>query len=197
VLLKEIHHRVKNNLQVVYSLLALQGNGIADNDIRTLFDESCNRISSMALIHEKIYSSEDLSHIDFSHYLQELAQNIAGTYLRPEIKVVVAAEPIFLDISRGIPCGLIVNELVSNSFKYAFPTGLDGQITITMNRTQGGKYLLTIADNGIGFPGDVDFRQTRSLGLQLVTVLAEQLQGDIVLTTTAGTLFSISFPGST
>ena len=197
VLLKEIHHRVKNNLQTVYSLLALQANSITDNDVRVLFDESCNRIGSMALIHEKIYRSEDLSHIDFSHYLQELTQNIAGTYLRAEIKVIVAAEPIFLDINSGIPCGLIVNELVSNSFKYAFPDGRAGQITVLMNRTEGNRYLLTVADNGVGFPGDIDFRQTTSLGLQLVTVLVGQLQGEISLTTDAGTRFTINFPGQT
>jgi PAS domain S-box-containing protein len=197
ILLKEIHHRVKNNLQVVYSLLALQASSIADPDIRILFDESRNRIGSMALIHEKIYSSEDLSHIDFGYYLQEMVQNIAGTYLRPEIKVVVAAEPIFLDINSGIPCGLIVNELVSNSYKYAFPAGKGGQITIAMNRAAGGRYLLTVADNGIGFSPDIDFRQTTSLGLQLVTVLAGQLQGEISLSTAAGTRFTISFPGKT
>jgi PAS domain S-box-containing protein len=197
VLLKEIHHRVKNNLQIVHSLLALQANSITDSDMRSLFDESCNRIGSMALIHEKIYRSEDLSHIDFSHYLQELTQNIAGTYLRAEIKVIVAAEPIFLDINSGIPCGLIVNELVSNSFKYAFPDCMAGQITVLMNRTEGNRYLLTVADNGVGFPGDIDFRQTTSLGLQLVTVLAGQLQGEISLATDAGTRFTINFPGQT
>lgn len=197
VLLKEIHHRVKNNLQIVYSLLALQANGIADSDIRTLFDESRNRIASMALIHEKIYSSRDLAHIDFNHYLQELVQNIAATYLRPEIKVVVEAESIFLDINCGIPCGLIVNELVSNSFKYAFPAGENGQISIKMNCAAGGRYLLTVADNGSGIPVDIDFRKTTSLGLQLVTVLVGQLQGEIFLATDAGTRFSISFPGPT
>ena len=197
VLLKEIHHRVKNNLQIVYSLLALQANGIADHDVRSLFDESRNRIGSMALIHEKLYRSNDLSHVDFSHYLQELTQNIAGTYLRPEIKVIVAAEPIFLDINSGIPCGLIVNELVSNSFKYAFPAGKTGQITVKMTCTEEGRYLLSVADDGIGFPENIDFCKTTSLGLQLVTVLAGQLQGEISLSTAAGTRFSISFPGPT
>jgi len=197
VLLKEIHHRVKNNLQIVLSLLTLQANGIADHKIRSLFDESRDRIASMALIHEKLYSSRDLSHINFSQYLQELAQNIASSYQRPEIKIVVGKEPIFLDIHSGIPCGLIVNELVSNSFKYAFPAGSGGEITIELTRSEEDEYLLTVADNGRGFSQQVDFRNTPSLGMQLVSVLTEQLQGSIELDTDAGTRFSIRFPART
>lgn len=197
VLLKEIHHRVKNNLQIVHSLLVLQANSIADQEIRTLFEESRNRIGSMALIHEKLYRSKDLSHIDFSQYLQELTQNISCTYQQPEINIIVGREPIFLDINSGIPCGLIVNELVSNSFKHAFPARQEGQITVVLTRPTGKSYLLTVADNGGGFPDAIDFRNTTSLGMQLVSVLTEQLQGTIELYTDAGTRFTISFPGRT
>lgn len=195
VLLKEIHHRVKNNLQIVYSLLTLQANGIADNDIKVLFNESRDRIGSMALIHEKLYNSSDLSYINFSHYLQELTQNIASTYQRQEIKLSVEVESIFLDINSGIPCGLIVNELVSNSYKHAFPKGEAGQIRIGMTRGATGQYQLTVADNGGGVPPHVDIRNPTSLGLQLVSVLTKQLQGEISLNTDAGTRFIITFSG--
>lgn len=196
VLLKEIHHRVKNNLQIVYSLLTLQANGIADSNIRVVFDESRDRIGSMALIHEKLYNSSDISHINFRQYLQELAQNIAGTYQRQEIVIVVEGEPIFLDIHSGIPCGLIVNELVSNSFKHAFAEGRSGQITIGLTRSDAEHYLLTVADSGSGLPPHIDIRNTTSLGMQLVLVLTEQLQGRLELERDAGTRFAITFPGS-
>jgi len=194
VMLKEIHHRVKNNLQVVYSLLNLQAKGIADQTVRAMFEESKNRVSSMALIHERLYRSEDLAFIDFKEYLQRLIVGIADTYNRRDIVINVDMEPLSLDINKGIPCGLIVNELASNSLKHAFPEGRNGKITLCINKNNAGQNILTIADNGIGFPAGIDFKNTSSLGMQLVTVLTGQLNGTIVLLREEGTKFIITFP---
>jgi len=194
VLLKEIHHRVKNNMQVIYSLLNLQAQGIADGAVRAMFEESRDRVNSMALIHENLYRSQDLAHIDFKAYLQSLVQGIASTYKRREIAVSVAMESMALDVNAGIPCGLIVNELVANSFKHAFPDGRTGTIRVGMRRNAAGECVLSVVDDGIGLPADMDFRSTASLGLQLVNVLAGQIRGKLELTRDAGTGFSVTFP---
>ncbi len=196
VLLKEIHHRVKNNLQVINSLLNLQAKNIADTKIRAIFEDARNRVNSMALIHQKLYQSEDLSHINFNEYLGSLVAGIADTYKRRDVVVSVDREPITLDVNVGIPCGLIVNELVSNCLKYAFPEGRPGTITVGISKDGKGSNVLTVADNGIGFPDAVDFRTTSSLGLQLVNVLTRQIQGTIELSRTEGTAFRITFPDS-
>jgi two-component sensor histidine kinase len=195
VLLKEIHHRVKNNMQVIYSLLNLQAKGIADSALRTMFEESRDRVNSMALIHEKLYRSEDLAHIDFREYLQSLLEGISNTYKRNDVVILVEMEKIVLDVNVGIPCGLIVNELVSNSLKHAFPEGKEGKIKVGINTDSQGNYVLFVEDNGTGFPPEVDFRNTLSLGLQLVNVLTGQIRGTIELARTEGTRFSITFPG--
>ena len=195
VMLKEIHHRVKNNMQVIYSLLSLQAKTIADKKVRALFEESQNRISSMALIHEKLYQSKDMAHIDFKEYLQSLVRNIAGAFKRQEVHVSVDMDSLALDVNAGIPCGLIVNELVSNSLKHAFPAGRTGEIRVGLSLTAGGTYLLTVADDGVGFPSDADFRKTSSLGLQLVNVLVGQIHGTIEMASEAGSRFVIAFPG--
>ena len=195
VMLKEIHHRVKNNMQVVYSLLNLQAKGIADPAVRAMFEESRNRVSSMALIHEKLYRSADLAFVDFKEYLQSLVVGIAATYNRPDVLLIVDMEPLALDINVGIPCGLIVNELVSNSLKHAFPKGRGGTITLGVSKDSTGQNVLTTRDNGIGFPAELDFKNTTSLGMQLVTVLTGQLNGAIELLRDAGTKFTITFPG--
>jgi len=196
VLLKEIHHRVKNNMQVIYSLLNLQAKGIADPTVRALIEEARNRVHSMALIHEKLYGSEDLAHIDFKEYLRSLVGSIADTYKRHDVDFSVNMEQLTLDVNVGIPCGLIVNELVSNSLKYAFPDGRKGTITLGINKNSEGRYVLTVADNGVGFSPAVDFRNTPSLGLQLVNVLTKQISGTIELSNEGGTRFTITFPGT-
>lgn len=194
VLLKEVHHRVKNNLQVIHSLLNLQARDITDSPVRALFEESRNRVRSMALIHEKLYRSTDLAYIDFREYLKSLIAGIADTYKRRDIVFSVDMEPVALDVNVGIPCGLIVNELVSNSLKYAFPEGRHGTIKAGINRNSEGSYVLFVEDNGVGFPAGADFRNTRSLGLQLVNMLTSQIHGAIELSRTEGTRFSITFP---
>jgi len=195
VMLKEIHHRVKNNMQVVYSLLNLQAKSIGDPAVRAMFEESRNRVSSMSLIHEKLYRSADLAFIDFKEYLQSLLAGIADTYHRSDVTCVVDMAPLALDINDGIPCGLIVNELASNSLKHAFPEGRQGTITIGISKNSTGQHVLTVADNGIGFPAGLDFKNTASLGLQLVTVLSGQLNGVIELVQGEGTKVVITYPG--
>ncbi len=196
VMLKEIHHRVKNNMQVIYSLLNLQSKTITDQTVRAMFEESQDRVHSMALIHEKLYRSADLAHIDFKEYLKSLVTSIAKTYERPDIILSVEMEPLALDVNVGIPCGLIVNELVSNCLKYAFPAGRKGTVTLGIKRNSEGNNILTVADNGIGFPENIDFRNTASLGLQLVNVLTGQIHGTIELLKEEGTTFRITFPGT-
>ena len=193
-MLKEIHHRVKNNLTVIYSLLDLQAKGINDEQTWVKFEESRNWVLSMALIHQQLYQAEDFSRIDFKGYLQGLVGTIAETYKRQDVTVSVEMEPVTLDVNVGIPCGLIINELVTNCLKYAFPEGREGPIRLGITLNSEGDYLLFVEDDGIGFPADIDFRNTSSLGLQLVNGLTGQINGKVELTSEGGTSFRITFP---
>ena len=198
VLLKEIHHRVKNNMQIVSSLLDHQTQYIKDKNVIEIFAESQNRIASMALVHEKLYQSKDLAKIDFHDYINDLVANLFQSYVENsgKIKLNMNIENIQLDIDLAIPCGLIINELVTNSLKYAFPDGRNGEIKIVFRKTDENMLELVISDNGIGIPLDLDFRKTGSLGLHLVTILAEnQLHGKINLNRNEGTEFRIEFKG--
>jgi PAS domain S-box-containing protein len=196
VLLKEVHHRVKNNMQIIFSLLSLQAKRVADPTTRLMFDESMNRVSSMALIHERLYHSKDLTNIDFKGYLQSLVDAISSIYHCPNVTCTVEMETLFLDVNAGIPCGLIANELISNSFKHGFPDGSKGVITVAVCKNIQGEYVLTVKDNGIGYPPNIDFKTTSSLGMQLVNGLTAQLHGTMELSTVDGTKFSITFPGT-
>ena len=196
VMLQEIHHRVKNNLQVIYSLLNLQAQGIADEAARAKLEESKNRVLSMSLIHEKLYQSQDMAHVDFKEYLQSLVSGIADTYKRPGVIVSVEMETVHLDINDGIPCGLIVNELVSNSLKYGFPAEKPGTVKVGITMSSEGDHVLFVEDDGIGFPKDIDFRNPASLGLRLVNALTGQIHGKIELSGESGTRFSITFRGN-
>jgi len=196
VLLKEIHHRVKNNLQVISSLLNLQSQHITDKDSLEMFQESQNRIRAMALIHEKLYTSEDFSHIDIAAYIQDLTTSLFSTYtVSNAIKVTIAINDIFLTITTAIPCGLIINEMVTNALKHAFPHQQKGTITVSMTPSDTDSLILTVSDTGIGFPEGIDFRNTTTLGMQLVTSLVEQLEGTITLDRSEGTTFTITFRG--
>jgi len=197
VLLKEIHHRVKNNLQVVSSLLNLQSQHITDKDSLAMFQESQNRVRSMALIHEKLYTSEDLSHIDIASYIHSLTHQLITTYRTASSRVSmnIAITDIFLTITTAIPCGLIINELVTNALKHAFPQERDGTITVSMTPSNKDSLILTVSDTGIGFPKEIDFRNTTTLGMQLVTSLAQQLEGTITLDRSEGTTFTTTFRG--
>ncbi len=196
VMLKEIHHRVKNNMQVIYSLLNLQAKGSADTAVRVILEESRDRVNSMALVHEKLYQSKNMASIDFKEYLQSLVLGIASTFKRHDVLVSVEMDSLALDVNVGIPCGLIVNELVSNSLKYAFPDGRTGAIKLGINKNSEGNHVLTVQDNGVGFPAEVDFRNTMSLGLKLVNVLTGQICGTIELLQAEGARFTITFPGN-
>ena len=183
VLLREIHHRVKNNLQVISSLLNLQSGYIEDQKSLEIFRESQTRVRSMALIHEKLYQSKDLNKIEFAEYINSLTKDLFSSYNidSEKIKLKCDLEGIYLEIDTAILCGLIINELISNSLKHAFPDGRGGEVVIDLKKDANEKYTLFVRDNGVGFPKNLDFRNTDSLGLQLVTTLTDQLNGTIEL----------------
>ncbi len=195
VLLKEIHHRVKNNMQVITSLLSLQSKSIQDEQALSVFQDSQNRVKSMALIHETLYQSKDLSRINFAEYLQKLVAHVSRSYrIRPEaVKIKVDVDDVSLPIDSAVPCGLIINELASNSLKYAFPADRRGEINITFTRTDA-HYLLKVSDTGVGLPPGFDPEKGKSLGMKLVRMLASQLCGELAFRNGAGTTFEIRFP---
>ncbi len=195
VLLQEIHHRVKNNMQVISSLMALQAGYTDDDRVHQMFRESQGRIRSMALVHEQLYRSHDLARIDFSQYIHELTSNLMRSYQRTmgTIRLDVKSDPIYLDIDTAIPCGLIINELVSNALKHAFPNGRDGLITVAFQKSRDRSLSLMVRDNGVGFPEGLNVYKTESLGLQLVTSLTAQLNATIGLQQNGGTVFEIRF----
>ena len=195
VLLREIHHRVKNNLQVISSLLNLQSGYIEDKKSLEIFRESQTRVRSMALIHEKLYQSKDLYKIEFSEYIKSLAKDLFSSYNidYERIKLRSDMEGIYFEIDTAILCGLIINELISNSLKHAFPDGRKGEVYIGLKKSSESNYTLILKDDGIGFPPNINFRKTDSLGLQLVTTLTEQLGGEIELSRNGFTEFKIEF----
>ncbi|WP_440948385.1 histidine kinase dimerization/phosphoacceptor domain -containing protein [Methanosarcina sp. T3] len=210
---KEIHHRIKNNLQVISSLLSLQAEYFSDKKVKESFRDSQNRVISMSLIHEELYRTREMADVetfDFKAYIQKLANELFRSYLvgSEDIHLKLDLENVFLGMDTGIPLGIIVNELVSNSLKHAFPEGRSGEIQIKLHRTGSSQrkgcnrhpgsceiseFLLTVSDNGIGFPEDIDLKQTSSLGLQLVNILVEQIEGSIELERGKGTEFRIKF----
>ncbi|MEG4281970.1 PAS domain-containing protein [Microcoleus sp. A006_D1] len=195
ILLKEIHHRVKNNLCVVASLLELQSNTVADPQLALMFEESQNRLYSMALIHEKLYRSTNLAEINFGEYLEDLVTNLFHSYNISDnrIQLQVIAEPISLNLETATPCGLIANELVSNTLKHAFPHGTSGTVSVECYQTGDREIHLFVKDNGIGFPEELDFRKTNSMGFQVVCTLTDQLEGTIELSRKIGTAFHLIF----
>jgi PAS domain S-box-containing protein len=195
ILMKEIYHRVKNNLMVISSLLSLQSRYIKDKDTKEIFRESQNRAKSMALIHEKLYKSEDLKHINFTEYLQNLSNDLYNTYTTDKnlVKLVLDVDNIILDVEISIPLGLILNELLTNSLKHAFPDGRNGEIKVELHLKDDGRYYLSVEDNGIGIPKDLNLKKTGTLGMQIINSLTEQINGEIILDSNMGTKFSIFF----
>jgi PAS domain S-box-containing protein len=195
VLLQEIHHRVKNNLQVIASLLNIQVFSETSEGARQGLIESQTRIQSMALVHQLLYQSKDLAQIDFSEYIGNLISRLAQTYstAADRVRVVTSAAGIRLDVDRAIPCGLILNELVTNALTHAFPNGRKGTITVTFSE-DADNITLTVADDGIGLAKQIDFDDIRSFGLQIARTLAQQLDGTISLTGTRGTVARVTFP---
>jgi two-component sensor histidine kinase len=196
-ILKEIHHRVKNNLQIIHSMLNLQLSHIKDAKAIEMFKESKDRVYSMALIHEKLYQSESLANIDLGEYIPSLLVNLFHSYgaAARGISQQINIEPFTLSIDRVVPCALILNELVSNSLKHAFPSKLDlkGEVRIHLYHADN-LAKLTVSDNGIGLPADFKIENCESLGMKLVIVLIKQLRGTIQINTNSnGTEFAVAF----
>lgn len=192
LLLKEIHHRVKNNLNVISSLLSLQSKYIKDKAALEVFKESQRRARSMALIHKMLYQSIDLKCINFGEYIQTLTEELFGTYATGDnIKLNLAVGDILLDINTAVPLGLIVNELVSNSLKHAFPDNREGEIIVEFNKNN--QYHFSVADTGVGFPEDFDYRKANSLGMRLVNTLVDQINATMEVHQENGSCFKIKF----
>jgi len=194
ILLKEIHHRVKNNLQIISSLLNLQADYVTDAKALQCFEESQDRIRAMALVHEKLYGAEDLSRIDMGSYIRSLSDKLLRAFLLPgNVTVSIQAGPVFLGIETAIPCGLILNELMSNIAKHAFPHERSGQVQILLQRRSTDQLILIVEDNGVGIAPDIDLTSANSLGLRLVDALVSQLDGTMQLDRERGTKFTIQF----
>jgi len=193
--LKEVHHRVKNNLQVISSLLYLQSIHITDSNTLEILKESQSRVKSIALIHEKLYRSTELARLVFAEYVRDLIANLFSTYgvNRENLTIQTRIDDVNLDVDTAIPCGLLINELVSNVLKHAFPDGRSGEVWIELESRGPRQCVLTVRDNGVGMPEGFDWRTSNSLGLQLVVDLARQLDGTVEVQTTQGTAFRIAF----
>jgi PAS domain S-box-containing protein len=180
VLLKEVHHRVKNNMQVISSILNLQSSYVSDDYALSLLKESQNRIKTMAYIHESLYQNKSFTSVNFSDYIATLTNNIIQSYAVSEEKVrlILNLEKINLNLDNSIPTGLIVNELITNAIKHAFPSNMKGFINVNL-KSENNTVYLEVKDNGVGFDSDIDFRNTNSLGLQLVSTLIDQIEGDV------------------
>ncbi len=194
VLLREIHHRVKNNMQVISSLLNLQEGYIDDEKYSGMFQESKNRIVAMALVHDRLYQSENLASINFPEYISSLASTLFQAYRTTgNIALKMDVEDVSIGIDSAIPCGLILNELISNSLKHAFPDGRDGEIRIDLRSDSDDNITLIVGNNGVEFPEDLDWKNIESLGLQLVNILTQQLHGTIEIDKSNGTAFEIKW----
>jgi two-component sensor histidine kinase len=195
MLIREIHHRVKNNLTVISSLLELQSGQINDDAAMGIFDEARNRVNSMSMIHDRLYRLDDLSGMDFSEYLCSLTEQLFRNYRINDSKVRLDlnVQDLILDIDTVIPCGLIVNELVSNALKHAFPEGSEGVLNVELKKGDNDEATLIIRDNGVGIPGGLDIHNVDTLGMQIVTSLAAQIDGRLELQRENGTGFMITF----
>ncbi|MGE0562520.1 MAG: sensor histidine kinase, partial [Flavobacteriales bacterium] len=196
ILLKEVHHRVKNNLQIISSLLNLQTNYIKDEEANDLFQETKNRIKTIALVHEKLYKSSDVEHVNINHYIESIIELLSYSYDKEYIDVSIDIEEFVFekfDMEKAIPLGLVVNEIVSNSYKHAFNKKLKGNININLY-SQDKLATLIIADNGSGISKEIDLENLTSLGLELIDSLVNQLDGNYQIKNERGTTFSINFP---
>ena len=194
VLLKEIHHRVKNNLQIIISLLNLQSGYIKDEATLKAVKDGQLRVRSMALVHEKFYQAEELLEINFGDYIEKLCQYLYQAYgdKTDRVQIRLNVDPVGLDMDTAMPCGLLINEIVSNSYKHAFPGENTGVITIDFHRNDG-LILLKIKDNGVGLPANIDVTATETLGMQLIQALTGQLDGNLDVERDNGTCFSVVF----
>jgi PAS domain S-box-containing protein len=195
VIIKEIHHRVKNNMQVISGFLQLQSNYIKDPESAEQLDECQRRVRSMALVHEKLYQSRNLGFINVAEYIQSLATDLQESYVvQADIRFTVDVDNVNINLDIAIPCGLIINELLTNSLKYAFKAKSSGIVNITLHLSPDHRFTLTVSDDGTGLPEDFDIASTATLGMQLVHVLVRQLGGEIAISSHPGTRFVITFP---
>jgi PAS domain S-box-containing protein len=194
VLLKEIHHRVKNNMQVISSLVALQADQLQDAGMRAILDEMAQRVRSMAMVHEKLYQSHDLAGVEFSDYARSLLNYLWRSHATAAsaVRLTLDLEPVSLTVNTAVPCGLILNELVSNALKHAFRGRNTGEVTVSLHSATGG-IRLSVRDDGTGLPAGFDWKQATSLGLRLVQMLAGQLHADVEVSSDRGTEFTITF----
>ncbi|HZV54457.1 MAG TPA: histidine kinase dimerization/phosphoacceptor domain -containing protein [Rhodocyclaceae bacterium] len=202
VLLNELHHRVKNNLQMISSLLNLQAGNVDDPRLRTVLDECQSRVKAMGLTHQLLYEHKDFSRVDVGEYLSRLAQLLLSAYRarggRITMRLTLAPERYYIGLEQAIPCGLAVNELITNAFKHAFPDERNGEITIGLVAAEeDGKVLLTVADNGVGLPPDFNLGAAKSLGLRLLPLLADQMRGSVTIDSSNGSRFELRFPADT
>jgi two-component sensor histidine kinase len=184
---------VKNNLQIIHSLLDMQATRLADHVAREALRDSQNRVQSMALIHQTLYQSKDFAEVDFRKFLDTLVHHLQVSYHREDVQIEVEGDPMRLVIGRAIPCGLIVNELVTNAIKHGFPDGRGGTVRIRVRRLPADEIELSVVDDGVGLPPDLDITQVDSLGMQLVLLLSEQLHGELHVGRDP-TCFSLAFP---
>jgi two-component sensor histidine kinase len=196
LLLSEIHHRVKNSLQVVSSLLNLEAGRIHDPAVNEMLQMTQNRIRSMAMIHQTLYQSKDFAEVDFHAFLQSFVPTLIQSYsvFPDQISLNFHVAELQLPIDAAIPCGLIVNELISNALKHAFPKGRAGKIDIDFSRARDGDVSLSVKDDGVGLPAGFNFENSETLGVQLVSMLAGQLQGKVTIESQGGTGFQVQFP---
>jgi two-component sensor histidine kinase len=194
VLIREVHHRVKNNMQIISSLLSMQASSVDHPETIAKLRDSERRLMSMAMIHEQIYGNEEMSSIDFCKYVRDLTENLFASFGCGQItKCNLDLSPTQLTIEQAIPCGLMLNELVTNSLKYAYPIGGAGEITIRLSSNDG-HVELTVSDAGVGLPAGFDWMQARSLGLKIIRVLAKQLRGSLEVGAAPGASFTVRFP---
>ena len=195
ILLREIHHRVKNNLQIISSLLYFQAKKVQDEAGLAALREGQERLKSMILVHEKLYQSRDLARIDFADYVRTLTDQMLQSYaaVRSKIKVTVEAGGLFLPIELALPCGMIINELLTNVFKYAFPGEMTGTALVRVTSDQD-HMKITVADSGMGLPADMDVERPDTFGLQLVRNLAGQMRGTVSFERNGGTTVMIDIP---
>ncbi|MGV8118572.1 MAG: sensor histidine kinase [Candidatus Xenobiia bacterium LiM19] len=196
ILLREVHHRVKNNLQLMASLLHIQADHTKDPGIQKYYEESKNRIKSMALVHEYLYCSDTLSQINLGNHIRTIATYLGRNYRRYDLNFSFELDTVYLPIDIAVPCGLIVNELVSNAIKHGLHDIADGTLHITLKGSENNQVILTIGDNGCGFPEHLDFKESPSMGLQLVNDLVEQIDGTVELDSSSGTTFIMKFSRS-
>jgi two-component sensor histidine kinase/HAMP domain-containing protein len=196
ILLKEIHHRVKNNLQVISSLLDLQARAAPDPGTARLLRESKDRVRSMSLIHEKLYKSGGAEGVQFSEYVRDLTARLCHSFACTEetVGVEVDVDELSLDMDTAVPLGIIINELLTNALQYAFPDGRKGRVRISLHGAEEKTLLLSVRDDGVGLPAGVDYRSPASLGLRIVSTLAAQLHGTLAIEAGPGTVFTLSFP---